>query len=531
MTGSGKTEVYLRVAQEKLAAGKSVMMVVPEIALTPRLHEYVLSALDTHVVMLHSRLTPAQRRNAHFDLLNGRSRVLVGARSALFAPMPDLGLIVVDEEHDHSLKQDQTPRYHGRDVAIWRAHNEKATIVLGSATPSLESILNVKKGKLTKLCLKKRIGGKGKLPSIEIVDLRKDSEHPAIKKGDKPNSPGQSLVILSGKLRAALSQVLTNNEQAILFLNRRGYASFGLCKSCGEILQCKCCSISLTYHKSANLLKCHQCDYFEPLPKSCSKCNEKTITYFGLGTERLEKEVKLMFPNASVARLDKESSKTLSNLQKIISQMQEGKIDILIGTQMVAKGHDFPNVSLVGVVLADTGLSMPDFRASEKTFQLLTQVAGRAGRGDSTGKVIIQTFNPTHPSITLAKNHDTRGFANLEIQIRAQTSYPPFTRAVLLRLEAKDPSGASQAADTIKRFIIRHLAHENLKTQVILIGPAPAPIDKLRGKTRYQLFIKSKTNAARKKCIENLVENKEVAKKIKKLGAKLIIDVDPFNML
>ncbi len=531
VTGSGKTEVYIAAAKAALQENKSVMVVVPEIALTPQLVHRFSSQLQVPLAVIHSGLSKTERSKALFKLLNGEVRIAIGARSVLFAPMPNLGLIIVDEEHDQSLKQDENPRYHGRDIALWRARNEKAKIILGSATPSLESQLNVDKGKLQLLSLPERIGAKGLMPHVEIVDLKLRSQHQPSRKKDRAASDGQRLCILSGPLKEAMALALQNGEQVMLFLNRRGYAAFALCESCGHILQCDHCSTSLTYHQKNNLLRCHQCDLVRAPCDICPSCHEGQMLYLGLGTERVENEVALCFPDAKIARLDRDMARNHTKVKAILSDMQAGKIDVLIGTQMIAKGHDFKGVSLVGVILADTALAMPDFRASERTFQLLTQVAGRAGRGDDLGKVIIQTFNPEHPAIEFARKHDVKNFTALESESRKLAEQPPYVRAALLRVESLNDQDAERISQTIQCALQQQIRARAQLRNCSALGPVPAPMARLRGKSRWHIYLRAPSIETRAHLLKNIKQNEAIQKELKRSKSRLVIDVDPVLLM
>jgi primosomal protein N' (replication factor Y) len=404
---------------------------------------------------------------------------------------------------------------------MWRAKNEGARIILGSATPSLESMVNVERGKLTRLTLDVRAQSNSVLPSVTIVDLKSRSQHTSHKYSDRAQSEGQRLCILSKPLQNAIAQTLARGEQAMLFLNRRGYASFVLCDACGVIVQCPYCSTSMTYYQQSAMLRCNQCDFSQGLPENCKACHEPSLLALGLGTERVEKEVQLAFPDARIARLDRDVAKGGRAIKGILNEMHEGHIDILIGTQMIAKGHDFARVSLVGVVLADTALAMPDFRASERTFQLLTQVAGRAGRREAPGQVIIQTFNPNHPAITFAKNHDVNGFMTCEGEIRKQAKQPPFIRSVLLRIESNDQKKASHNSTLIYDEIKSAIERLNVSTECHILGPSPAPIEKLREQYRWQIYLRTSTAKIRSDILSLINASK----------IKLIIDIDPQSMM
>lgn len=529
ITGSGKTEVYVRVINSILAKGQSSLLIVPEIALTPNLYNYLSARLECSIVMLHSGISLAKRRDAFNDLLNKKVQVVIGARSALFAPMPDLGLIIVDEEHDSSLKQESMPRYHGRDLALWRAQNEKAMIILGSATPSLESKHNVLLGKLHELRLTKRVSGTESLPHIEVIDLKERKLVRYASKQERAISDGQGLCILSTPLKNEIAAVLERKEQVILFLNRRGYAAFAICQACGQMVRCPQCSVCMTYYQKKRMLSCHQCAYSCAAATHCSSCTEGELIFLGLGTERVEQEVKLVFPEARVERLDRSTSSTFKEVQKIIQRMNAGEIDILIGTQMIAKGHDFHGVSLVGVILADTGMAMPDFRAAEKTFQVLAQVAGRSGRGASAGKVLLQTLNPLHPAIVHAKNHDVDSFMTQEMQERKAAFQPPFCRAALLILEGKSAGDTQCAAQILQKELHDFSQSQQLKIEIL--GPMEAPMARLRDKYRFHLYVRAKNIKDRFLLLSYAQQHQPLLKQLQSLKSRLIIDVDPVNMM
>ena len=531
VTGSGKTEVYLQLLKKELSAGRGAILIVPEISLTPQLLARVNNAIEEEICVLHSGLSPADRRDAWLRLLEGSVRVVIGARSALFAPIAQLGLIIIDEEHDSSLKQNENPRYHGRDIALWRCQNEKAVCVLGSATPSLESRYNVQRGKLHHLLLPERISGTQQLPEVNIIDLRDRATHRPTRKRDASVHEETGPVILSAPLKEALADTLDAGEQSILFLNRRGVASVLLCQSCGEIPQCPSCSVSLTPHQPRPHLLCHQCDHHEPFPKRCPSCHEETLIRVGLGTQRVENEVKALFPDARIARLDRDTVRNKNHLNQILSQMQKRELDILIGTQMIAKGHDFPAIKTVGIISADIALGIPDFRAAERTFSLLTQVAGRAGRGDNLGHVLIQTFNPEHPSIQYAVHHDVTGFAALEMTLRKEWRYPPFWKAALLRIESEKPEQGEQASRLLANFT-KQVAQQLIgEEEFLLSGPAPAPIEKRRNKYRFHLLLRTKEHSARSRILNAIYQSDQIAQSIKQTKCRLVLDVDPSDML
>jgi primosomal protein N' (replication factor Y) len=436
VTGSGKTEVYLRLIAEARQLGQTALVLVPEIALTPQLSARFSSRFPGSVAVLHSALSPGERASAWRKILRGEVAIALGPRSAVFAPLPNLGVIIVDEEHDTSFKQHEGVHYHGRDVALWRAQQAGAVAVLGSATPSLEALELSRRGKLTRLVLSRRATGIA-LPRVEIIDL-------------KQHVKAVESALLTAPLLTALQTTLDAGEQAILLLNRRGYAPFLLCQSCGHRIECPSCSVTLTLHKSRHCLLCHYCDHREPVPDCCPLCQQKSILPLGIGTEKLHEQLALRFPEARIERLDRDTS---GSLTRVLSAMHRHEIDVLIGTQMLAKGHDFPGVTLVGVVLADTGMGLPDFRAGERTFQLLSQVAGRAGRASRAGRVLIQTYNPEHPAVHCAAQHDYQSFAEAELEARHVLSYPPSVRLGLLRIDGEDPYKVEQLAQELAAIL------------------------------------------------------------------------------
>ena len=425
VTGSGKTEVYLSLSEQILKEGKSVLMLVPEISLTPMMMEYFLRRFENNVAILHSELTPAEKYDEYRKIANGECHVVVGARSAIFAPLKNIGLIILDEEHVESYKQDTTPFYHAREVAIMRGKMHKAKVILGSATPSLESRARAQKNIYHLLLLTNRVNNK-QLPQTTIVNL-----------GDYRNIDNNSY-IFSKRLRAEISGVLSRKEQAILLINRRGFSTSVSCRKCGHIFRCPTCDIALTYHKSDNMLKCHHCDYVTKMPESCPECGSNYIMKTGFGTERIEDEVNRLFPEARTLRLDSDSAKIRTKIPTIIEQFRRKEADILIGTQMIAKGHDFPDVTLVGVVLADIGLSMPSFRSNERAFQLITQAVGRSGRKDKNGIAIIQTYMPNNYAITMAARQNYELFYRKEMNYRHLQSYPPYTYLASITLAGKN---------------------------------------------------------------------------------------------
>jgi primosomal protein N' (replication factor Y) len=531
VTGSGKTEVYLRALAACLRAGKSAIFLVPEIGLTPQLVARVRNALGDardRVVLLHSGVPPAQRATALERMRTGAASVVIGARSALFAPAPALGLIVVDEEHDPSPKQDETPRYHARDVALWRAKEEGAVCVLGSATPSLESVHNADTGKLVRLELPARVGGGGVLPEVELLDLRTRAQHKTTRVRDRANVDEGPGVVLSAPLVEAIAHTLADGEQVLLFLNKRGYASALFCEACGHIEKCPDCSVSLTFHKKRGSLQCHQCDHEALMPATCPDCGTAGLLLLGTGTERLESELSARFPSARVARLDRDSTQKRGTLERTLRAIHDREVDVVIGTQMVAKGHDFPGVRLVGIVLADVALTLPDFRASERAFALLTQVAGRAGRGEKRGRVLVQTLDPTHEALRYMKQHDAAGFARVELGHRAKLAYPPYTRALLVRAEAPNPGDAQRLAERVAK-VARAAATGDGAIRVT--GPAPCPLERLHGRTRIHVLVRAPDHASRARVLNAIRADEQVKKSAERKDTRLILDLDPIHML
>ena len=512
VTGSGKTEVYLQAIAHALEQGKGAIVLVPEISLTPQTVErfkarFSSGRLQTLVAVLHSHLSAGERHDEWHKIRQGRARIAIGARSAIFAPIDPLGLIIVDEEHEHTYKQEEAPRYHARDVAIVRGQMEGATIVLGSATPSLESFYNCHKGKYTLLELPQRADEK-KMPLVRIVDMRQ-----AQRKGATP--------IFSPQLREAIAQRLERHEQVILFLNRRGYSTALQCPLCGYVAGCPNCSLSLTYHRQDQKLACHLCAHTEPVPLICPnpKCRNPAIRYSGLGTQKVEEALAKLFPHARIKRMDSDALQRKDDFRRILGDFRTGKIDILLGTQMIAKGLHFPNVTLVGIIHADLALHQPDFRAGERTFQLLTQVAGRAGRGDVEGEVFVQAFTPFHPAIQFARRHDFLGFYEQEIEFRRPLQYPPFARVALLTVKGRNEEKVKFSAEYLKREVQKTTS--GLK-DLTLAGPAPAPL--LRAETfyRYQMMLRTPRMSLLSKRLAELTASLTLPDEI-----SLTVDIDP----
>ncbi len=511
VTGSGKTELYLRLIEEALLRGKSALVLVPEIALTPQLAARFVARFGPKVAVLHSGLTPGQRADAWRRILHQREEgcIALGPRSALFAPLGSLGVVIVDEEHDASFKQQDGVRYHGRDVALLRAQRAGAVAVLGSATPSLEALALSQRGKLSLLTLSKRATGLP-LPKVTVIDL-------------KQHILPEDQALLASPLEKALAETLGAGEQALLFLNRRGYATFLLCKSCGHRLECRHCAVTLTWHKARERLLCHYCGYSEAPTEICPVCNAAAVTRLGLGTEKLVEQITARFPAARVARLDRDTS---TQLGPLLSAMHRREIDILIGTQMLAKGHDFPGVTLVGVVLADTGMGLPDFRAGERTFQLLAQVAGRAGRQERPGRVLIQTFNPDHPAVQCAVEHDYARFAEAELAAREALGYAPAMRIGLLRIDGPDPLQVRKSAEAVAERLRQEITRLHLPVQAQ--GPAEAPLSRLKGRTRWQIMVRAPSSQMLRTTLWAALNTTAVQSR---RGVRISADVDPTSTL
>jgi primosomal protein N' (replication factor Y) (superfamily II helicase) len=565
VTGSGKTEIYLQAIAHALERGLGAIVLVPEISLTPQTVErfkarFSAGPQQTSVAVLHSHLSGGERHDEWHKIRRGRARIVIGARSAIFAPVEPLGLIIVDEEHEHTYKQEEAPRYHARDVAIMRGRMEGATVVLGSATPSLESYYNCGAGKYRLLELPERVDEQ-KLPHVRIVDLRQ-----AIRRGE-------SIPIFSPQLKEAILQRLERGEQTILFLNRRGYATSLQCPLCGFVAQCPNCSLALTYHRHEQRLRCHLCGHDAPVPAACpnEKCRNPRIRYAGLGTQKVEETLGKLFPDARVERMDSDALKRKEDYRRILGDFRVGKIDILVGTQMIAKGLHFPNVTLVGIIYADLALHQPDFRASERTFQLLTQVAGRAGRGDVEGEVVVQAFTPFHPAIQCARRHDFAAFYHQELEFREPLKYPPFARVALLTLRGRNEDKVKFSAQHVRKELDRVFGQthatgsrdggrsatgapkgQNLLSRapavlpasppdcesshsrggsgaslrdLVIRGPAPAPL--LRAETfyRYQIMLRTRRMSALSQQLARMRQSLALPEDV-----KLTVDIDPVDL-
>jgi primosomal protein N' (replication factor Y) (superfamily II helicase) len=515
VTGSGKTEVYLRAAEHVLSGGDGALVLVPEIALTPQLVGRFRSRFGNAVAVLHSGLRDRERLVHWTALRSGSVRIAVGVRSAVFAPVRNLRLLVVDEEHDPSFKQDEKLRYQARDLAVVRARQAQATIVLGSATPSLESLENARRGRYRHLRLPVRVDDRP-LPAVELVDLRRSRP--------RHQMPATRPPALSPPVVEALGETLARGKQAILFLNRRGHSSALICEACGQGVPCSQCDVSLTFHLGTRALQCHYCGETRRLPEACGSCGGALFPV-GSGTERVELEVAERFPRARVARLDRDAAGNTERLTQLLASFARGEIDVLVGTQMVAKGHDFPGVTLVCVVSADTGLLLPDFRAGERTFQLVTQVGGRAGRGDEPGRVLVQTWNPEVEAVARVATHDYDGFVRRELAWRQALAWPPFSRLVAVRVEGEDAKATAEVARRLGARLTDLLPSP--VSGVRLLGPAPAALPRLRGRSRWQLLLKAPRHALLNPLLDQLERDLEQLP----ASVRVVIDVDPGAML
>jgi primosomal protein N' (replication factor Y) len=514
VTGSGKTEVFLAAAEHTLAAGRDVLMLVPEIALTHQLLERVRGRLGAAVAALHSGVGPRERVAEWRRILRGQARVVVGARSAIFAPLRRLGLVVVDEEHDAAYKQEEGLRYNARDLAVVRARLAGAVAVLASATPSAETYAAASDGRHTLLELPERPTAHS-LPAVTVVDLR----------GRRREVSGPPLV--SDELRQALEANLARGGQSLVFLNRRGFATYLQCHACGAAIACPHCSVSLTWHRRAGALVCHHCRFRRRPPERCPDCGAAGLEPFGIGTEQIEAALRACYPLAAVGRLDRDAAQRIGAQRRILRAWRGGETDILVGTQMVSKGHDVPGVTLVAVLLADLSLNVPDFRASERTFQLLVQVAGRAGRGQAAGAVVVQTFRPGHPSLVAAAGHDYAGFMATELERRRALGYPPFARLVNLRLDGRDASAVEREAHALGARLRSRARQLGLGEETVL-GPAPPPLERLRGRFRWQVLLRSAAvRPLRTLARAAAAESADIAQR----RVRLVIDVDPYSML
>lgn len=505
VTGSGKTEIYMEIIEKLLEFDKSSIMLVPEISLTEQIVDRFKQRFSNDIAILHSRLSDGEKYDEYRRISRGEVKIVIGARSAIFAPLSNIGVIIIDEEHTDSYKQDSAnPKYHALDIAKWRSKYHNAIIILGSATPTLESYARASKGVYELITLNQRINGRN-LPDCIIVDMNDE-----IKK---------TRGYFSRVLVDNMNKCFLNNEQVILLLNRRGYSSYVTCKNCGYVAKCPKCDISLTYHKSSNVLRCHYCGYATKLDSICPNCHDKSMSNLGLGTEKVEEELKKMFPDKKVIRMDYDTTSKKGSHEKIIKSFENHEYDILLGTQMIAKGLDFSNVTLVGVINADTSLNIPDFRSSEVTFDLLCQVAGRSGRGLKKGNVIIQTFNPSHYAIRYAKSHDYLGFYNQEMTIRCKLHYPPYYYLTVVRIASKDYDEASKVSNKIGQYL-----KENLGNMIIL-GPSTASVFKMNNVYRFQIVLKYRNDDNLRKVLDKLIDHYKTNTKI-----KIDIDFNPIHI-
>ncbi|HET6890846.1 MAG TPA: primosomal protein N' [Pyrinomonadaceae bacterium] len=511
VTGSGKTEVYIRAMRICLELGRSAMMLVPEIVLTPIFSQRLRAHFGDQVSIFHSALSKGERFDEWMRVRNGSARIVIGTRSAVFAPLAKLGLVIVDEEHESTYRQQDSPRYNGRDTAIVRAQKESAVVILGSATPSLESFHNAQTGKYRYLKLPDRIANRS-MAASRIIDMRKEF--------DRYKRPR----IFSDALLEAIQETHERHEQSMMLLNRRGYSTFVLCRSCGETIECPNCDVTLTYHRAEQVLLCHYCNHRQAAPNLCPTCKGKYIYYVGHGTEQIEQLLAKLFPTIRMARIDRDTAARRGHFERVLMDFSAGRIDMLVGTQMLAKGHDFPNVTLVGVVSVDAGLALPDFRAAERTFQLITQVAGRAGRGDRAGQVMIQTYHPNHYALRHSNAQDYMGFYNDEIRHRRNHSYPPFVALASLLVHGPDLSRVRSEALELRR----EMDVANKERIVRVLGPAPAPLSKLKGEHRIQLLVKS----ANRRELRRVIDTALVA--VTKHGVNLRsinVEIDPVSIM
>ena len=516
VTGSGKTEIYLQLIEKALNNNKTSIMLVPEISLTPQtVDRFIARFGEENIAVLHSKLSIGERFDQWNKIKSGQAKIVIGARSAIFAPVQNLGIIIIDEEHDSSYKSESTPRYNAKDVARYLCYESNIPLVLGSATPDTGSLYRTMKKQSVLLRLNKRANN-AKLPEIEVVDLREE-----LSKKNKS--------MLSEKLQESIKENLENKKQTILFLNRRGFSTFVMCRDCGYTAKCKNCDITLTYHKSTNKLKCHYCGYETKVITKCPECGSENIRYFGTGTQKLESEINTLFPEAKTIRMDVDTVTKKNFHEKILTDFKENKADILIGTQMVVKGHHFPNVTLVGVIAADGSLNMNDYRANEITFQILTQVAGRAGRGEDAGKVIIQTYNPDNFTIECVKQQNEEMFYNTEMRLRKQLKYPPFCDIIVIGVSSKDEQITMKVAQSLHKYLKDRVENENIG--IMLYKALPAPIDKIKNKYRWRILIKCKFGEDIIDLMNNTMEKAQTIKYCKNGDANISIDVNPTNMI
>ena len=509
VTGGGKSELYIRAIMETLAEGKSAICLVPEIALTEQLKLFFARHFHDKLEILHSKLSDKDRSAAWHRIQKEEKRVILGARSAVFAPAPNLGLIIMDEEQEGSYKQDQVPRYHAREVARWRARDLGVVFIMGTATPTLETMQRASTGEIELLTLTKRIDGRT-MPDVKIIDLKQASEI------------NKQSIILSSRLQKAIQTALDAKSHVLLMLNRRGFSTQVRCLKCGDVLYCSHCAVALTFHQGEQEVICHYCNYHLTVPKLCGQCGHPLLKFSGIGTERVENEVAKLFPKARIARLDTDSTRKRGSHEQILSRFREREIDILVGTQMIAKGFDFQHVTLVGIVNADTGLLLPDFRSSERTFQLLTQMAGRTGRGEERGTVLIQTYSPNHYTIQFAAKHDYSGFFAEEIERRRSLRYPPFTKLINLIFRGKKEQLVHEQSLQFRKLLKEQAPIPDIE----IMGPAPLPLYRLRGHFRWHLMLRGTQAEPMQMLIRSGLKQFK-----RKIGTYLAIDVDPVTIL
>ena len=511
VTGAGKTEVYLQLIEKSLEKNKNSIVLVPEISLTPQMIDRFIARFGKEVIaVLHSKLSTGEKYDEWNNIKEGKAKIIIGARSAIFAPVQNIGIIIIDEEHDPSYKSEMSPRYNAKEIAEILAKENKCPLILGSATPDITTYYKAKQNKITMLRLQKRANN-SKLPTVKIIDLKQE-----LINGNKS--------MISIDLYKSMLDNLTNKRQTILFLNRRGFSTFIMCRECGYTIKCKNCNISMTYHSFDNKLKCHYCGYEENVVKICPNCKSSKIRYFGTGTQKLEEEVHKIFPTAKTIRMDVDTVTKKNSHEDILNCFKNDGIDILIGTQMVVKGHHFPNVTLVGVIAADSSLNIDDYRANERTFQILTQVAGRAGRGNLDGRVIIQTYNPEHFILDYAKKQDYDLFYNTEIALRKQLKYPPFCDIIIINFDSIKEEELKKTADFVYKYIIKELDGNEFK----IFKPLPAPIDKIQNRIRWRMIIKGNmnenANSVFNKCLQDVY-------KLNLRFTRVAVNINPNNMM
>lgn len=505
VTGSGKTEIYLQAISHTLGQGRSALVLVPEISLTPQLTGRFQARFGGGIAILHSGLSDGERYDEWRRIRRGLARIVIGARSAVFAPLDNIGIIIVDEEHEASFKQSEGLRYNARDLALVRGRMARAAVVLGSATPLVTSIHAVSEGRLSLLELPERVENRP-MPSVDLIPMKRSKE------------------IISSSLGSLLTQTVEDGQQAIVFLNRRGFATFLVCEECGEPLTCPNCSVTLTYHRQRGQSVCHYCDYAVPAPGTCPACSAAGLKELGAGTEKLEQHLRELLPQARVLRMDSDTTSGKGSHERLLSRMSDGTADILVGTQMIAKGHDFPGVTLVGVINAEASLGMPDFRAAERTYQLLSQVIGRAGRGERPGRVVIQAYDTEHYAIRSAAGHDAAGFYRQELEFRREAGYPPFTFLAAIAVSGISEQSVSEQAEQSARHLMR--VKQELKVRVELLGPAPAPIYRLRGRFRRQILLKATVRADLHRLIQAWRQHSRSTSTV-----RVTVDIDPIDLM